>query len=37
MENSHFESQKEDNNLNIIGHIFRYVWFWSGFLLSALV
>lgn len=37
MENSHFESQKEDNNLNIIGHIFRYVRFWYWFLLSALV
>ncbi|WP_284651824.1 exopolysaccharide transport family protein [Flavobacterium terrisoli] len=37
MENLHFESQRDENNLNVISQIFRYVRFWYWFLLSALV
>lgn len=37
MENINFESQREENNLNIIGQLFRYLRFWYWFLLSALV
>lgn len=37
MENINFEPQREENNLNIIGQLFRYLRFWYWFLLSALV
>jgi capsular exopolysaccharide synthesis family protein len=37
MENSQFESQQDENGLNIIGQIFFYLRYWYWFLLSALV
>jgi tyrosine-protein kinase Etk/Wzc len=37
MENIQFETQGEENNLNIISQIFRYVRYWYWFALSALV
>ncbi len=37
MENIQFDSEREENNLNIIGIIFRYLRYWYWFVLSGLV
>lgn len=37
MENSHLEFEKEDNGLNIVNEIFKYLRFWYWFLISCVV